>query len=306
MSSASRSRRCTGASRAPSRSPTCSRCSSSPRSRSRRRGCGCRARRRSSSASSLRSCSCTSPATSTSRDSDALAQWGKGMTKWLIHFAFLACGGRLARPARAALLLADARLVQRRDRRQRRLRRAAAARRAAGRQPRRERALTDHGRREPDQRLRRDQRRECLSPERADGRPEPPRDHVDRPAARPDAALPAARAHPSVAALADADDRLPALRRGGDALAQRPARARRRRAGARGAVPAAPAPSRAARADRRCAGRAARDRALAQEFLHDRAQVARADERRLGERALPGLQLHPARACTSTRCSASD
>ncbi len=25
-------------------------------------------------------------------DSDALAQWGKGLTKWLIHFAFLACG----------------------------------------------------------------------------------------------------------------------------------------------------------------------------------------------------------------------
>jgi O-antigen ligase/polysaccharide polymerase Wzy-like membrane protein len=25
-------------------------------------------------------------------DSDALGQWGKGLTKWLIHFAFLACG----------------------------------------------------------------------------------------------------------------------------------------------------------------------------------------------------------------------
>jgi len=25
-------------------------------------------------------------------DADALGQWGKGMTKWLIHFAFLACG----------------------------------------------------------------------------------------------------------------------------------------------------------------------------------------------------------------------
>jgi hypothetical protein len=24
-------------------------------------------------------------------DSDALAQWGKGLTKWLIHFTFLAC-----------------------------------------------------------------------------------------------------------------------------------------------------------------------------------------------------------------------
>ena len=32
------------------------------------------------------------------------------------------------------------------------------------------------------------------------------------------------------------------------------------------------------------------------QLLHDGAQVARADERRLGERALPGLLLHPARA----------
>ncbi len=88
--------------------------------------------------------------------------------------------GRLALAARPALLLAHARLVQRRHRRQRGLRRAAAARRAARRQPRRERALTDHRRREPDQHLRRDQRRERLPAERADRRPEPPRDHADR------------------------------------------------------------------------------------------------------------------------------
>ena len=76
---------------------------------------------------------------------------------------------------------------------QRALRRPPAARRAARRQPRRVDPLADHRRREPDQHLRRDQRRERLPAERADRRPEPPRDHADRPAARPDAALPAAR-----------------------------------------------------------------------------------------------------------------
>ena len=92
-------------------------------------------------------------------------------------------------------------------------------------------------------------------------------------------------------------DRLPARRRGGDALAQRPARARRRRADPRRAVPAATC------ARRRCSCRsAARSRcSLAivlsrRQLLHDGAQVARADERRLRERALPGLRLHPARA----------
>ena len=38
------------------------------------------------------------------------------------------------------------------------------------------------------------------------------------------------------------------------------------------------------------------DRALAAVVLHDDPEVARADERRLGERALPGLLVHPARA----------
>ena len=70
----------------------------------------------------------------------------------------------------------------------------------------------------------------------------------------------------------------------------------RRRARARRAVPALPALARAARPDRRGARAAARDRPLAPELLHDGPQVARPDERRLGERALPGLQLHPARA----------
>ena len=117
-------------------------------------------------------------------DSDALGQWGKGLTKWLIHFAFLACAVVWLARRGQQLLLAHARLVQRRHRRQRGLRRPAAARRAARRQSRRERHLTDHRRRQPDQHLRRDQQRQRLPAERPDRRPEPPRDHADRPAAR--------------------------------------------------------------------------------------------------------------------------
>ena len=69
-------------------------------------------------------------------DSDAFAQWAKGLTKWLIHFAFLAAAVVWLSRRGQRVLLAHARLVQRRDRRQRDLRRAPAARRAAGRQPR--------------------------------------------------------------------------------------------------------------------------------------------------------------------------
>ena len=100
-----------------------------------------------------------------------------------------------------------------------------------------------------------------------------------------------------MAEVADADDRLPARRRGGDALAQRPARARRRRARPRRSVPAATCDARS------CSCRSApRLRVLLaivlsrRQLLHDGAQVARADERQLGERALPGLRLHPAGA----------
>ena len=53
-------------------------------------------------------------------DSDALAQFGKGLTKWLIHFVFLALAVVWLSRRGQRLLLADARLVLRRDRRQRR------------------------------------------------------------------------------------------------------------------------------------------------------------------------------------------
>ena len=107
--------------------------------------------------------------------------------------------GRVPRAPRAAVLLALARLVLRRDGRERGLRRPPAARRARRRQPRPARALAAHRRRELDQHLRRGQRRERLPAERAHRRPEPPRDHADRAAPGPDAGLPAPRARPPAA-----------------------------------------------------------------------------------------------------------
>ena len=117
-------------------------------------------------------------------DSDALAQWGKGLTKWVIHFAFLAAASSGCRGAGSAyfwrtlgwfsagiVVNAVYGVLQLLD-----------ARRGGNLDA--SRALADHRRRQPDQRLRRDQRRERLSPERDDRRPEPPRDHADRPAAR--------------------------------------------------------------------------------------------------------------------------
>ena len=127
-------------------------------------------------------------------DSDALGPVGEGDRQVADPLSLPRGRGRLALAPRAALLLADARVVLRRHRRQRALRRPAAARRTPRRQPRCADPVADHRRREPDQHLRRDQRRQRLPAERAHRRPEPPRDHADRPAARPDAALPAARA----------------------------------------------------------------------------------------------------------------
>ena len=304
-SSASRSRRCTGTSRAPSRSPTFSRSSFS--------------RRSPSTTARLRV-----PRTTAIligffaaflvvylagyfdlSDSDALAQWGKGLTKWVIHFAFLACAvvwlsrrgqhyfwrtlgwfsaGIVVNAAYGVLQLLDAR---------------------ARRQPRRERPLADHGRRQPDQHLRRDQQRERLSAERPDRRSQPPRDHADRAAARPDAALPAARAgHPwrrwlmltigfllVVEAATLSRSGILGLAVGALVLAV-PYRRHLRRPELLVPIGGALAVLLAIVA-------------LAAKLLHDGAQVTRADERRLGERALPGLQLHPARARTSTRCSDS-
>ncbi len=86
----------------------------------------------------------------------ALAQWAKGMVKFVLHFGFLVAGVGARRAARRAVLLVDARGVLHRHRGERRLRRRPARGRARRRrQPRRGAALADHRRRQPDQRLRR-------------------------------------------------------------------------------------------------------------------------------------------------------
>src|SRR5439155_7562366 len=107
-----------------------------------------------------------------------------------------------------ALLLADTRLVSRRDRLQRGLRDPAAADGTVGAQPRLALPQAADARREPDQRLRRGQRRERIPAERADRRPEPPRHRAPDAASDPVAALPAARAVEPVAAQARRADRL--------------------------------------------------------------------------------------------------
>ena len=164
----------------------------------------CRGRRRSCSASSRRSLLVYLIGYFDLSDSDALAQWAKGLTKWAHPLRVPRGGGRVARRGAASayywrtlawfcagiVVNAAYGVLQLLD-----------ARRGGNLDA--TRALADHRRREPDQRLRRDQRRERLPPERDDRRPEPPRDHVDRPAARPDADLPAARARPSPARVAD-------------------------------------------------------------------------------------------------------
>src|SRR4051794_3587513 len=93
-----------------------------------------------------------------------------------------------------AFLLAEARLVPRWDRLQSGVRDPAVARGAVGPQPGLALPAPADARGEPDQRVRRGQRRERLPAERADGRPEPPGDRAADAALDPDAALPAARA----------------------------------------------------------------------------------------------------------------
>ena len=185
-----------------------------------------------------------------------LDQFVKGMVKFLIHFLFLvaAIGYLAQRGERFYWRALD--VVRGRLRRQRGLRRPAAARGARRPQPRPDRALAAHRRRQLDQHLRRGQRRERLPAERAHGRPEPPRRDARRAAARADARLPAPAARPSAEAAARGAARVPAPRPARDALAQRAARARRRRARPRAAVPALRALAGAALAARRARGRA--------------------------------------------------
>ena len=108
----------------------------------------------------------------------AATQYGKGMTKFAIHFLFLDHGRRLPRPCEPDVLLADGRLLHRRHGRQLDLRAAAADARALGVEPRPGDPLADHRRREQHQHLRRGRGRERLPAERDHRRSEPPRRHA--------------------------------------------------------------------------------------------------------------------------------
>ena len=111
----------------------------------------------------------------------ALAQWAKGMIKFVLHFAFLVAGVALVARRGERFYWLDAR------------RRSAAGSRLNGlygviqlayaeltrRQPRRAVRPADHRRRQQDQHLRRDRRaRTVYRVERAHRRPEPPRDRA--------------------------------------------------------------------------------------------------------------------------------
>ena len=184
-------------------------------------------RGRAPAASSSRSCSSTCSASSTSTRQQAADQFGKGIVKWLIHFVFLDRRRHRTWPGARARYYwrtlawffggitfnALYGILQ-------------LARRAGGPQPRLVLRQAADARREPDQHLRRGRGIERLPAERAHRRPEPPRDHAARAAARARADLPAARAAPSAAAAARVADRAAAARRADDALAQRAARAR--------------------------------------------------------------------------------
>ena len=114
---------------------------------------------------------------------DGAAQFWKGFFKWAIHVLFLIAAvtyiGRRAR----AVLLADARRLHGRRRRQRIYGVLQLVAAQGGRNLDNAVPAADHRRRELDQHLRRRRGAERLPPERADGRPEPPRDHDPRPAA---------------------------------------------------------------------------------------------------------------------------
>ena len=227
----------------------------------------------------------------------ALAQWAKGMVKFLLHFLFLvAAVATLARRSErfywAALGTFCGGLVVQRALR----RRPARARRDDGCQPRPVAALAADRRRQLDQRLRRDRGSERLPAERAHRRPEPPRHRAGDPAAPADAALPPPGERPPAAAAARRGAGVPAARRAGDALAQRPARPRRGAPRARAAVPAEAPRGTLPRAAR---GRGRRRRCRhphAARLLRARAALARGHGGSCDVHALRRLRLHPRRA----------
>ena len=191
------------------------------------------------SASSAPSCSSIWSASTTWRRRQALDQFAKGLVKFVIHFAFLAVARRLALAARGALLLARARLVLRRGGGQRGVRHPPAARRARRRQPRLALLSPITGGASQINVYGAVEGGKVYRPNALTGDPNHLGIMLIVPAARPDAALPPARARTPAQAPARAADRVSLRGRDRDAFAQRPARARRRRARARASRTAA-------------------------------------------------------------------
>ena len=237
----------------------------------------------------------------------ALAQFSKGMVKFVIHFLFLAAAVAWLWRRGAALLLARARLVLRRHRASTPpTASCSSSSRAPAATSTRALALADHRRREQDQHLRRGRGREVFRPNALTGDP----NHLgimlivpllvlapiylrlerDHRAARP----------------ARGADRVPARRRARDALAQRPARPRasarscsRSRTGTTSRSRALLVPA------RRSAGSARRGRRHALPLLRGRAPLAHRDGRRLASRRTSRSTTSSRRSCTPTRCSGS-
>ena len=229
----------------------------------------------------------------------ALDQFGKGLVKWLIHFAFLIVGVIYLAAEIAALLLAHARLVPRAGSP------STAPTGSCSCSPPRPGTTST---RVPEPLTGGPARSTSTAPSTARASTGRTRSRATRTTSGscwcsrccPDAALSAARAPPPPAAAAGGFDRVPASRRAGDALAQRDPRPRRGRARAADPVPA-PALSRA-RSCRSALRRAARPlRGLpAAALLRRRDPLAPADGRPLDDGALRRLRLRPAGAAPAS------
>src|SRR5581483_4167366 len=130
---------------------------------------------------------------------------------------------------------------------------------------------------------------------RAHGRSQSSWDHARRPAARPDAGVPASASWAPAQVAARACLGVLPARADLDAVAERRPRTPRRAPDPRDSVPSLCMVAGLDRsAPRRCA-RARVRRALAAPLLLGRDRVTPADRREIDERALRGLRLHPAR-----------
>ncbi len=228
---------------------------------------------------------------------ESLAQWTKGMIKFVLHFLFLIAGVALiARRGLRFYWLTLAAFVGGIAANGAYGLDAARRRRDDGRQSRRGLAPAAHRRCEQDQHLRRDRGVVRLPRQRPHRRPEPPRDRGRRRHPAPPSDLPPAREGPPVARPARAAPHLPRDRRPRDAVAKRAPRPRLRVPRARDPLPA-DAPEAAvphpARRSRRGAGGLHR---AARPVLLGSAQLTPLDGGPRRGHAFHRLLVHPRRA----------